>query len=198
LSLGYSGVAVYTRNSKCLPIKAEEGITGILEPPSHPGQKYKSLSASECIGGYPDLSEEEALLLDSEGRALVLDFGAFVLIGTYCPASTDPTRDSFRIAFVEALCNRIRKLVMECKRRVVIVGDLNIARDETDVAGAKDMMRDLGISDWKDTPTRRALDRLLEPHPDGIMIDLCREHFPDRLGMYTCLFPPPTVQPLGY
>lgn len=191
-------MAVYTRNSKCLPIKAEEGITGVLEPPSHPGQKYKSLSASECIGGYPDLSEEEALLLDSEGRALVLDFGAFVLIGTYCPASTDPTRDSFRIAFVEALCNRIRKLVMECKRRVVIVGDLNIAREETDVAGVKDMMRDLGISDWKDTPTRRALDRLLEPHPDGIVIDLCREHFPDRLGMYTCLFPPPTVQPLGY
>jgi AP endonuclease-2 len=183
---GYSGVAIYTRNSKCQPIRAEEGITGFLEPPSHPGQTYRALPSSESIGGYPEISKEDALLLDSEGRALVIDFGAFVLIGTYCPASVDPARDNFRIAFVEALCSRVRKLVAECKRRVVVVGDLNIARDEIDAASAKETMKELQIVSWKSTPTRVALDRLLEPHEDGVMVDLCREHFPDRLGMYTC------------
>ncbi|KAA8899776.1 DNA-lyase 2 [Sphaerosporella brunnea] len=186
LKKGYSGVAVYTRNSKCQPIRAEEGITGYLEPPSHPGKTYKSLPSSDCIGGYPELSKEDALLLDSEGRALVLDFGAFVLIGTYCPASVDPTRDAFRIAFVEALFCRVRKLVTECKRRVVVVGDLNIARDEIDAAGAKEMMREFQMVSWKETPTRDALDRLLAPNKHGVMVDLCREYFPSRLGMYTC------------
>src|SRR3954453_5845800 len=31
---GYSGVVIYTRNSACAPIRAEEGITGILTPPN--------------------------------------------------------------------------------------------------------------------------------------------------------------------
>jgi AP endonuclease-2 len=147
------------------------------------------LPNSECIGGYPDLTTEEALLLDSEGRALLLDFGAFVLIGVYCPASTDSARDPFRIAFVEALFNRARNLMTNLKREVIIVGDLNIARDEIDAAGARDMMQEMGIRHWKDTPTRRSLDLLLEPSCTALMVDLCRDFFPRRTGMYTCLYP---------
>jgi AP endonuclease-2 len=183
---GYSGVAIYTRNAKCHPIKAEEGITGILEPPFHPGCTYKTLPAAENIGGYPELSEEDATLLDSEGRALILDFNAFVLIGAYCPVATDPSRDNFRISFVRALCSRVRNLVIKCQRRVVVAGDLNIARDMIDMVGAEQVMKGSAMERWKDTPTRRALDELLEPHIDGIMVDLCREYFPERTGMYTC------------
>ncbi|TGZ80473.1 exodeoxyribonuclease III [Ascodesmis nigricans] len=186
---GYSGVAVYTRNSKCQPVKAEEGITGVLEVPGKFGRSYKSLDPSECIGGYPDLSREEALLLDSEGRALVLDFGAFVLIGTYCPASTDPSRDDFRIAFVETLFERARRLIVEHGRRVVIMGDLNISRQEIDSAESIARMNALraeGYENWIDTPTRAALDRLVEPNPEGVMIDTCREFWPTKTGMYTC------------
>ncbi|KAI5812656.1 Endonuclease/exonuclease/phosphatase [Pyronema omphalodes] len=183
---GYSGVAIYTRNNKCHPVKAEEGITGVLESQGGTKKTYKSLPDSECIGGYPDLSNEEAIKLDSEGRALVLDFGAFVLIGVYCPASTDSARDDFRIAFVDALFQRIRNLITNLKRQVIVVGDLNIARDKIDAAGAKDMMKELGMSCWKETPTRKALDLLLKPNPTGQMVDLCREFFPNRVGMYTC------------
>jgi AP endonuclease-2 len=170
-------------------VKAEEGITGILESQGHAKKTYKSLPDSECIGGYPDLSNEEAVKLDSEGRALVLDFGAFVLIGVYCPASTDSARDHFRIAFVDALFQRVRNLVTNLKRQVIVVGDLNIARDEIDAAGAKDMMKELGMRYWKETPTRKALDLLLDPNPAGQMVDLCREFFPHRVGMYTCRYP---------
>lgn len=187
-SLGYSGVAVYTRNTKCQPIKAEEGITGIMEPVNSPGMSYKSLPPSESIGGYPDLPRDEAVLLDSEGRALVIDFGAFVLIGTYCPAATDPERDDFRISYVETLFQRTRNLI-EMGRRVVIMGDLNISRNEIDSAEAAarmNAMRAEGYERWIDTPTRGALDRLLKPNPEGVMVDLCREYWPDRTGMFTC------------
>lgn len=183
---GYSGVAIYTRQSKCNPIKAEEGLTGILEPPNSPGKSYLMLPPSETIGGYPDLFRDEALLLDSEGRCLVLDFGAFILIGLYCPAQTDPARDEFRIAFAAALNQRIRNLVEIQKRRVVVVGDLNIARDEIDSAKAKEIMVECGLDDFKDTPNRQMLHKLLEPHETGIMVDICRDFFPDRRGMYTC------------
>ena len=87
---GYSGVGIYTRNSKCNPVKAEEGITGHLDSPS--GSPYIELPVEERIGGYPSITREDALVLDSEGRCLLLDFGGFVLIGTYCPAATDSGR----------------------------------------------------------------------------------------------------------
>lgn len=178
---------MYTRNSKCTPIKAEEGITGALQSLSQPGKSYRLLEPDECIGGYPDLSKEEAVKLDSEGRALVLDFGAFVLIGAYCPAATDPSRDHFRACFVEALCTRVRKLVNDLKRRVVVVGDLNIAREEIDACDSNETMKEAGMTDWKDTLTRASLDRLLLPHPSGVVYDLCRERYPDRTGMFTCM-----------
>lgn len=159
-----------------------------MEPVNRPGQSYKFLPESEHIGGYPDLLREEATLLDSEGRALVIDFGAFVLIGTYCPAATDPERDDFRIAYVKTLFQRARNLI-EMGRRVVIMGDLNIARAEIDSAESAarmNMLRAEGVERWIDTPTRGALDRILEPNPGGVMVDLCREYWPDRTGMFTC------------
>lgn len=135
------------------------------------------------------MTKEEALLLDSEGRALVIDFGAFVLIGTYCPAATDPARDGFRADFVRALDERVRRLVTEMGRRVVVVGDLNIAKDEIDSAAAKEIMKQQDLQNWRDPikrPTRHILHKLLVPQPEGVMVDLCREFFPDRTGMYTC------------
>ncbi len=48
----------------------------------------------EQIGGYPTgeqlrQSEVDPTTLDSEGRCVILEFPAFVLIGTYCPACRD-------------------------------------------------------------------------------------------------------------
>ncbi|KAI5846360.1 AP endonuclease 2 [Morchella snyderi] len=183
---GYSGVAIYTRQSKCNPMKAEEGITGILTPPGRDGMTYLSLPSSESIGGYPKLSPEKAALLDSEGRCLILDFGAFILIGLYCPANTDPARDDIRIAFAAAVDERVRNLIEIEKRRVIVVGDINITRDEIDDAAAKGIMMESNLDNYKDTPARQILHNLLKPHTNGVMVDLCREFFPQRRGMYTC------------
>lgn len=188
LDTGYSGVAVYTRQSKVTPIKAEEGITGILSPPSHPtATSYLSLPPKEQIGGYPDLCRDDAILLDSEGRALVIDFGAFVLIGTYSPANRDSSRLEYRTEFIRTLFERCRNLI-QLGRKVVLTGDLNISRDEIDSAAAKEAMKQQGLKDYKENPVRKMFDELLEPHKDGVMVDLCREYWPDRRGMYTCEF----------
>ncbi|CAI4218278.1 unnamed protein product [Parascedosporium putredinis] len=103
---GYSGVAIYTRTSKCCPIRAEEGITGVLTRPNSQ-TSFRDLPVSEQIGGYPKPGQlsnvVDEVTLDSEGRCVMLEFPAFILIGVYCPANRDETRDEFRVSFLEAL-----------------------------------------------------------------------------------------------
>ncbi|KAK9457835.1 DNA-lyase 2 [Dipodascopsis uninucleata] len=183
---GYSGVAIYTRNSICRPCRAEEGITGILDAPLSGGKKYRELP--NCIGAYDEsLGESEARLLDNEGRTLILDLDAFILIGVYCPAnSATADRDAYRAAFLTALFTRVRRLIEEEKREVILMGDLNICRDKIDTVEADERMIEEGLQDFKATYARQLLDELLVPHPNGVMVDLCREQFPDREGMFTC------------
>lgn len=115
----------------------------------------------------------------------MLDLGAFALIRTYSPANRDESRDDFRQSFVRVLLERCRNLI-QMGRRVVLTGDLNIARDEIDSAHAKEAMKQQGLSDFKNTPIRQMFHQFLEPHPEGVMVDLCRKFFPERRGMYTC------------
>lgn len=179
-------MAIYTRQSKVSPLKAEEGITGYLTGPNS-DIPYRQLPSEQQIGGYPtSLSRDSALILDSEGRAIVLDLGAFVIVGTYSPANRDSSRDEFRTEFIRALFDRCRNLIA-MGRRVVLTGDLNIARDEIDAAHAKDAMARAQVTDFKElSECRMMFHRLLEPHPEGLMADVCREFWPARRGMYTC------------
>jgi AP endonuclease-2 len=198
---GYSGVAIYTRNSVCAPIRAEEGITGVLTPPNS-STSFFDLPEDQQIGGYPTLSQLsdtslDAATLDSEGRCVVLEFPAFVLIGTYCPANRDETRDEFRIGFLNALDARVRNLVAAGKR-VFLCGDLNIIRDEMDTAKMEEVLRKQGITmeDYMSTPARRMLNQLvvggkvIGEREDGrekpVMWDICRSFHPNRQGMFTC------------
>ena len=198
---GYSGVAIYTRQSACAPIRAEEGITGVLCPPNS-STSYHELPDHQQIGGYPTNAQLsgstlDATALDCEGRCVVLEFPAFVLIGTYCPANRDETRDEFRIGFLNALDARVRNLAAMGKR-VFLTGDLNIIREELDTANAEEQMRKHGIlpEDYLSTPARRILNQLLEggrvigERDEGrerpVMFDICRGFHPGRRGMFTC------------
>lgn len=199
--LGYSGVVIYTRNSTCAPIRAEEGITGVLAPPNT-STSFRDLPDDEQIGGYPNaeqlsLSEVDALTLDSEGRCVILEFPAFVLLGTYCPASRDETRDEFRLGFLNVLDARIRNLAAMGKR-VIWAGDLNISREELDTAAAEESMRKHGMEghEYISTPSRRLFNQLLvggkvvgdrdEGREKPILWDICRGFHEGRKGMYTC------------
>ncbi|KAI9888786.1 MAG: Class II abasic (AP) endonuclease [Vezdaea aestivalis] len=198
---GYSGVAIYTRQAKCAPIRAEEGITGELCPPGS-SSSYRHLPADQTIGGYPtedQLAESavDAAALDSEGRCVALEFPAFVLLGLYCPANRDETRDDFRLGFLHVLDSRIRNLVALGKR-VIVAGDLNIIRSELDSANAEEQLRKRGLSgdDYLATPARRLLNQLVldgrvagardKDREEAVMWDVCRNFHRSRLGMFTC------------
>lgn len=135
--------------------------------------------------------------MDSEGRCVILEFPAFVLLGVYSPANRDETRDDFRLGFIELLDARVRNLVSEGKR-VILTGDLNISRDEIDTANAQSSMRKHGLTaqEYISMPARRIFNHLLEggkvlgqrdvDRRLPAMWDLCRGFHPSRQGMFTC------------
>ncbi|KAL5356439.1 Endonuclease/exonuclease/phosphatase [Aspergillus floccosus] len=198
---GYSGVVIYTRNATCAPIRAEEGLTGVLCPPNST-TPFRDLPEDQQIGGYPTTEqltqlELDAVTLDSEGRCVILEFPAFVLLGLYCPANRDESRDSFRQSFLDLMDARVRNLVAMGKR-VVVTGDLNISAREIDQAHAAEAIRKgtLTEDDFVSTPVRRLFNQLLfegkvlgqrdEGREHPVLHDICRIFHPDRKGMYTC------------
>lgn len=210
---GYSGVVIYTRSSVCAPIRAEEGITGILCPPMST-TSFMDQPEEKQIGGYPSVSQYsdttlDAATLDSEGRCVILEFPAFVLIGTYCPATRDESRDEFRIGFLNMLDARIRNLTAMGKR-VILAGDINIVRDEIDTAGLQERLRKEGmtVEEFFSMPSRRFFNQLLEggrvhgERDEGrekpVMVDICREFHPDRKGMYTCWETKKNLRPANF
>lgn len=173
---------------------------GVLCPPNS-STAYRDLPVEQQIGGYPtsgQLSDSvDEQTLDSEGRCVILEFPAFVLIGVYSPATRDETRTEFREAYIDAMNVRIRNLVAMGKQ-VFLCGDLNIVRSEMDTAGLAERLRKEGmtIDDFFSMPSRQFLNNLVfggrAPGEEGngsegpVLWDLCREFHPTRAGMYTC------------
>lgn len=186
----------------CAPIRAEEGILGVLCPPNSSTQ-FRDLPEDQQIGGYPrpgqlqlgDKIDEPTL--DSEGRCVILEFPAFVLIGTYSPANRDESRDDFRLGYMEALDIRVRNLVAMGKR-VVVTGDLNVIRDTMDTANLHERLRkeEMTVADFFSSPSRRVFNQLLfegnvigsrdEEREKPVLWDLGRLFHPTREGMFTC------------
>ncbi|KAI0385007.1 DNA lyase [Hypomontagnella monticulosa] len=197
---GYAGVAIYTRNSVCAPIRAEEGIVGVLCPPNS-STKFRDLPPDQQIGGYPTPGQLTGLVdettLDSEGRCVILEFPAFVLIGTYSPANRDESRDDFRLGYLEALDVRIRNLVAMGKR-VILTGDLNVIRASIDTANLLERLKKEGmtVEDFFSAPSRRLFNQLIfegdvlgerdENREKPVLWDLGRLFHPNREGMFTC------------
>ena len=200
---GYSGVGIYTRNATCSPIRAEEGVLGVL--PSSNGTPYRDLPDEEAIGGYlnaeqyygiSQLSGEDPASLDAEGRCVIVEFPAFVLFGVYSPANSNGQRDGFRYGFLCALDCRIRNLTKSGKN-VVLVGDLNVTRHEGDSASTLEEIRKKQSTreEFLAGPNRRIFNQLLldgevlgdrdEGRETAVLWDTTRGFHPDRKGMYT-------------
>lgn len=210
---GYSGVAVYTRDSKCIPLRVEEGITGILKIPGTQ-TRYVDTTPDKQIGGYPtDKQLRRAAVdrdvIDSEGRCLILEFPLFVLINVYCPARRNQERTGYRNTFLLALDARIRNLAAAGKN-VVLLGDLNITRDQLDTAGIWDHKGTKSVTEALEFDTchmtmrapkllnqlllnSRQINELGMPFIEDekkrrppVLCDTGRELHPTRTGMFTC------------
>ena len=92
---GYSGVCTYVDSRLCVPLKAEEGITGLLLGDSASTMK-PPWKEEERIGHYPDIdsigwmdevdgSAGDPKRLDMEGRAVVCDFGQVSTVCLWAP-----------------------------------------------------------------------------------------------------------------
>ncbi|TBU47509.1 Endonuclease/exonuclease/phosphatase [Dichomitus squalens] len=184
---GYSGVAVYVDSRKVTPLKAEEGLSGKLQPnpplsaeerisPSYPSPHDVDLYADE-EGAVPASFDA----LDGEGRALVLDFGLFVLVNVYCPAETSEGRLPFKMNFHLLLQERVRRLVEDERREVVVLGDINVCAAPIDHC---DGHLPSTVAAFYDHPARAWFRRWIGP--DGPMTDVIRQFHPDRKGLFTC------------
>jgi AP endonuclease 2 len=182
---GYSGVAVYVDSRTAVPLKSEEGLSGQIQP-------KPPLSMEERISAYPSAHEMDLMvdsqgntsadlaILDSEGRALVLDFGLFVLINLYCPNETSEERLGFKMNYHLMLQERVRKILAD-GREVIVVGDINVCATPLDHGEGHLASRANGFYEH---PARAWFHQWLEP--EGCMIDFVRRCWPERKGMYTC------------
>lgn len=176
-------------------------MTGVFCPPNSP-VSFRDLPENQQIGGYPTIEQLSQLdldadTLDSEGRCIILEFPAFVLIGIYCPANRDESRDAFRQNFLDLMDARVRNLVAIGKN-VFVTGDINISRGEIDAAHAAENIKKGAITedDFVSAPARRLFNQLLtdgkvvgerdEGRERPALFDICRSFHPDRKGMYTC------------
>lgn len=137
----YSGVATFCRVTSAfasqevaLPVAAEEGFAGLRG----------SAKDNEVIGDFvldmpmdeEDLGEitrEELLRVDNEGRCIITDHGHFVLFNIYGPAigEDDEERVRFKLLFYKILQKRW-EFLLALGKRVFVVGDLNIAPSSID------------------------------------------------------------------
>ncbi|OXB35491.1 exodeoxyribonuclease III [Cryptococcus neoformans] len=187
---GYSGVCTYVDSRYCVPLKAEEGITGLLL-----GDRLSTMKPPwtdvERIGSYPDVNDMEWMdeldgtkfdvkKLDMEGRAVVCDFGLFVLFNLYCPNETNNARRPYKMNYLHALQERVH-LLQAAGREVILVGDINIVRQPMD--SGEGPVRSSAEQHYSH-PARRILDDWCAPK--GPMIDVVRESWPQRDDMFTC------------
>ncbi|KAI0642365.1 DNase I-like protein [Trametes meyenii] len=184
---GYSGVAVYTDSRTAAPLKAEEGLAGRLQP-QPPLSTEERISPSypypHDIVAYPD--EEGGVpatfdALDAEGRGLILDFGLFVLINVYCPNETSEERLSFKMNYHLMLQERVRKLIEQEHREVIVLGDINVCAAPLDHC---DGHLPSNQATFYDHPARAWMHNWLSPK--GPMMDVVRMFWPERQNMYTC------------
>jgi exodeoxyribonuclease III len=119
-----------------------------IEPSDGKGGRYRSYWSSARKRGYSGVAmyckrEPRAISYlgardyDEEGRALVADFGDFVLVSAYFPNSQDAgARLGYKLGFCDeilALCDKARA----SGRHVVVAGDYNIAHEAIDLANPK-------------------------------------------------------------
>ena len=170
LRKGYSGTATYCRNSGPNQIAVYEAYDGFSRLPF----------AAELDPA------AEWQQYDDEGRTVITDHGAFIVINVYCPNETSEERMPFKMGFYRALESITRHYVEKLKRTVIIVGDVNACRSEMDHCDPERSLKEHNLLNFSDHPARMWLDSFVTEEKGGIMIDLFRHRNPDKSNVYTC------------
>ncbi|KAK9067401.1 hypothetical protein SSX86_014729 [Deinandra increscens subsp. villosa] len=180
---GYSGVVTFCKvqnafssNEVALPVDAEEGFTGVLENSrGFEARKHDVLARAEGLEGF---DRDELLKIDSEGRCVITDHGHFVLFNIYGPraACDDAERIEFKLSFYKILQKRWDALMLK-GRRIIVVGDFNIAPSSIDRCDAGPDFENNEFRSWF---------RSLLVESGGLFFDVFRAKHPERAEAYTC------------
>ncbi|PON42668.1 AP endonuclease [Parasponia andersonii] len=179
---GYSGVATFCRvksafssTEAALPVAAEEGFTGLLVENSGLGRGETPVVVAP---GLEEFEKDELLKVDGEGRCVMTDHSHFVLFNLYGPRAVcdDSERIEFKLKFFNILQKRWESLLHQ-GRRIIIVGDLNIAPTSLDLCEAG--------PDFENNEFRRWFRSMLVGN-GGTFCDVFREKHPERREAYTC------------
>jgi len=113
---------------------------------------------------------------DTEGRVVTLEYDGFFLVNCYTPNSKhELLRLDYRMEWEDAFADYLKAL--EAAKPVILVGDLNVAHKEIDLANPKTNTRNPGF-----TPQERGkMTALLERG----FVDTFRHFYPDRTDAYT-------------
>ncbi|XP_073012562.1 DNA-(apurinic or apyrimidinic site) endonuclease 2 isoform X2 [Typha latifolia] len=186
---GYSGVATFCRVASAfasrevaLPLAAEEGFTGLLEHSRNRETPNDFLLEMPMeVEDLEDITKEELVKVDSEGRCVITDHGHFVLFNIYGPRAEDDDKERirFKILFFNILRKRWEHLLAQGKR-VFVVGDLNIAPAAIDRCDAEPCFEKNQFRTWL---------RSLLRDSGGPFFDVFRSKHPERKEAYTCFSP---------
>jgi len=114
---------------------------------------------------------------DAEGRIIVSKKGDLVLLGGYFPnASTGLIRLPYKRAFARAIADRVKTEHL-AGNNVIVVGDMNVAPQEIDLARPKDNVGNPGF-------THEEREDFQEYLKAGL-VDILRKRNPDVPGLYT-------------
>ncbi|GAB1598145.1 DNA-(apurinic or apyrimidinic site) lyase 2-like [Argonauta hians] len=200
---GYSGVVTYCKDC-CLPTKAEEGLSAVLN----------KKDADDVVGYYgnvSDFSKEELDSIDAEGRAVITQHDirtsdgsckSLALINVYCPRydSENEDRHHFKLRFFALLQIRAEALI-QSGSHVIILGDINTSHQDIDYCesntsrGAHTMPSRLWLNQMLHSKQQidgfskntNLADMGTQPEhvEGGLFIDTFRYLHPDQLEAYT-------------
>ncbi|PWA51089.1 endonuclease/exonuclease/phosphatase family protein [Artemisia annua] len=180
---GYSGVATFCKvqsafssNEVALPLDAEEGFTGVLD--NSRGFATRKDDSQVGVEELEEFDRDELLKIDSEGRCIITDHGHFVLFNIYGPraAHDDAERIEFKLTFYKIMQKRWEALILK-GRRIIVVGDLNIAPSSADRCDAGPDFENNEFRSWF---------RSLLVESGGGFFDVFRATHPERTEAYTC------------
>ena len=179
---GYSGTCIFTKRAKCVPVQAEEGISGLL-----PLDRRPEPSADELIGGTLSsetiaLNMQDVRTIDLEGRTTMVDLGLFVLINCYFPNETNEDRLDFKLAFNSMFEARVLALI-RAGREVIALGDVNIAAQPIDHCDPVRRASESTYGGYEHHPARKWFNEFTGER--GSMVDLARHFHPTKKSMFT-------------
>lgn len=129
--------------------------------------RYEPLAVSYGIG----IPEH-----DTEGRVITLEFENFFLVTVYTPNSK---RELERLGYRQIWEDEMRKylLSLDCRKPVIMCGDLNVAHREIDLKNPKSNRGNAGFTDEE----RQKMTELL----DSGFTDSFRYKYPDKTDAYS-------------